>query len=291
MPELHSRYALHADFNLASPTNCTEFHRQHIAGVWVARGMPWSSEVMRQPHGWNPVAQVTSIPSDVVEPITVGRGLPNGGSIQSARTRHRKMSDDRKEIHWCLACGFAGLAETPYDDHGAPSLEICRSCGFLYGFDDHHESSIAEWRHEWIRNGMRWWSSIAPPPEWDPIVQLQCAGTHREEIGEDSAIAKGLRDRIERSKGPAPRRTDLYRAAVVPGSATGHTRHSFGGVLLPEPRGLLISRYDDDPGYYLLYLDDRGDIQTDTYHESLDGAFRQAKFEFSLELSDWEGGS
>jgi hypothetical protein len=78
------------------------------------------------------------------------------------------------------------------------------------------------------------------------------------------------------------------RADVRPGSSTGRTHHARGGESLPEPLSLLISQVDGDPGYYLSYLDDRGDAQTNTYHDSLEQAFRQAEFEFTIGHGDWQ---
>lgn len=78
----------------------------------------------------------------------------------------------------CPVCGF---------DLGVPawtgdmaSFEICQSCGLQFGYDDAAGGDRAargavheRWRAEWIRKGMRWWSSSTPPPSgWDPGEQL-----------------------------------------------------------------------------------------------------------------------
>jgi hypothetical protein len=75
-------------------------------------------------------------------------------------------------------CGLRGLEEPAYDERGTPSLEICRSCGFQFGFDDDDQHiPHEEWRRTWIEGGMRWWSSaVPPPPGWDPVKQLRDAG-------------------------------------------------------------------------------------------------------------------
>lgn len=68
---------------------------------------------------------------------------------------------------------------------------------------------------------------------------------------------------------------------------TGRTRHYRDGSLLPPPVALRIARYPDDPGFYLLYLDAGGEQQTDTWHETLEAARRQAVFEFGVTSSEW----
>ncbi|MBR7003341.1 MAG: hypothetical protein IKI11_11875 [Neisseriaceae bacterium] len=69
--------------------------------------------------------------------------------------------------------------------------------------------------------------------------------------------------------------------------ATGNTRHYANDGLLPEPIALSIVQYDGDSGFYLFYLDETGNEQTDTYHDNLDNAFKQAEFEFGIKKSDW----
>lgn len=78
---------------------------------------------------------------------------------------------------------------------------------------------------------------------------------------------------------------------------TGKTRHTQGHLLpegivrgaeLPTPCELLIAQLPPDDGYYLLYLDSTGTEITDTYHDTLEEAFAQAKWEFSVEPSEWE---
>ena len=69
---------------------------------------------------------------------------------------------------------------------------------------------------------------------------------------------------------------------------TGKTRHSQGGVPIPPPRELLIVRYADDPGFYLIHLDEAGQELTDTYHESVGEAQAQADWEFRIAGGEWE---
>ncbi len=68
---------------------------------------------------------------------------------------------------------------------------------------------------------------------------------------------------------------------------TGASKHIKGGELLPAPKSLRIVRYPDDPGIYLLYLDQDGQEQTDTWHKSVDDAQWQATFEFEVQPEEW----
>ncbi len=70
--------------------------------------------------------------------------------------------------------------------------------------------------------------------------------------------------------------------------ATGNARHFVGGELMPRPARLRISRYADDPGFYLLYIGDAGEELTDTWHPTLEDAMQQAAFEFDVKPNDWE---
>ncbi|GFL61111.1 hypothetical protein TUM15775_18620 [Neisseria gonorrhoeae] len=37
----------------------------------------------------------------------------------------------------------------------------------------------------------------------------------------------------------------------------------------------------------MFYLDETGQEQTDTYHDTLDSAFEQAEFEFGISKEEW----
>jgi len=66
-------------------------------------------------------------------------------------------------------------------------------------------------------------------------------------------------------------------------SPTGGTRHYAGNELLPLPASLQVAHYPDGSGgSYLLYLDDEGQWQTDTYHDTVESALGQAEFEFQV---------
>ena len=68
---------------------------------------------------------------------------------------------------------------------------------------------------------------------------------------------------------------------------TGKTRHYKGAWELPPPVELRIVQYADDPGFYLFYCDKSGRELTDTYHDSLEQALEQARWEFGVEATDW----
>jgi hypothetical protein len=77
-------------------------------------------------------------------------------------------------------------------------------------------------------------------------------------------------------------------------STSRTTRQYYGSPLapheqvpVPEPAALRIVQYDDDGGFYLLYLDSDCVELTDTWHETLDDAKRQAEFEFGVQLDEW----
>lgn len=80
-------------------------------------------------------------------------------------------------------------------------------------------------------------------------------------------------------------------------TATGKTKHYQGslspqglerGPELQTPHQLMVAQIPPDQGYYLLYLDARGNEITDTYHDSLETALEQAKWEFNVEPHEWE---
>ena len=81
---------------------------------------------------------------------------------------------------------------------------------------------------------------------------------------------------------------------------TGKTRHTMAtwsgdldlsrGAELQALHELVIARITPDPGYYLLYLDASGKEITDTYHETLEKAMEQAKWEFNVEANEWQTG-
>ena len=72
--------------------------------------------------------------------------------------------------------------------------------------------------------------------------------------------------------------------------ATGNTRHLRGGLpvdgelvggeLIPPARALAIGRYPDEHNVYLFGLDENGQVQSDTWHETVEDALAQAAYEY-----------
>ena len=82
------------------------------------------------------------------------------------------------------------------------------------------------------------------------------------------------------------------RARVI--KATGKCRHYKGGIekgelvrreLMPPPKWVEIEQLAD--GFYLFYYNERGECQTDTWHETLEAAKEMAKWEFQVNDADW----
>jgi hypothetical protein len=72
---------------------------------------------------------------------------------------------------------------------------------------------------------------------------------------------------------------------VRPTGATTHTHGRFvNGEVVPgppmEPFAALAIIPSEDEGVYLLYLDHNWEEGTDTWHQTLDDAIRQAEFEY-----------
>jgi hypothetical protein len=63
------------------------------------------------------------------------------------------------------------------------------------------------------------------------------------------------------------------------------TRHLVNGQdVTLQISSLKIIQLEDDPGYYLVYYDTKGEELTDTYHDSAEEALAQAKWETGLNL-------
>ncbi len=77
-------------------------------------------------------------------------------------------------MYTCIICGHDKLTEKPYDQDGNPSYEICKCCGFEFGFDDNIEgNSIEGYRQKWIDGGAEWFNAKAKPENWDLKKQLR----------------------------------------------------------------------------------------------------------------------
>jgi hypothetical protein len=68
---------------------------------------------------------------------------------------------------------------------------------------------------------------------------------------------------------------------------TAGTTHRKGGEALGPARGLAICQYADESYFYLFYCDADWAVLTDTFHLSLEGAMRQAEFEYEGISRQW----
>ena len=82
---------------------------------------------------------------------------------------------------------------------------------------------------------------------------------------------------------------ELFKIRLKAAARAGANRTIHYGTngRLPPPVALSIVQYAGDTGFYLFYLDETGHEQTDTYHDTLDAAFRQAEYEFGVKQNDW----
>jgi hypothetical protein len=80
----------------------------------------------------------------------------------------------------------------------------------------------------------------------------------------------------------------LKEISLNPATATGRTRHYLGNNLLSVPAKLQIARYPEMGGFYLFYLDEHEKVMTDTFHDSIQSALEQAKWEFNISEADWQ---
>ena len=69
--------------------------------------------------------------------------------------------------------------------------------------------------------------------------------------------------------------------------ATGKTKHFYGSMELSKPDELRIVQYHGDSGFYLFYCDKSGEEVTDTYHDTMESAFKQAEWEFNVKPDAW----
>ena len=84
----------------------------------------------------------------------------------------------------------------------------------------------------------------------------------------------------------------VLRAVTIAGKheSTGKTVHYSGNDILPAPHSLQIAQYPGDDGYYLFYLDESGEVLTDTFHDDLQKAMDQAEWEFGAAAEEWANG-
>lgn len=72
--------------------------------------------------------------------------------------------------------------------------------------------------------------------------------------------------------------------------ATGNTQHVIHGAESIDIKSQIASVEIEpsDGGFLLLYVSRRGECLADTWHESLERAKAQARFELEIEEPDWE---
>jgi hypothetical protein len=69
--------------------------------------------------------------------------------------------------YYCPVCGYDQL------DAPAANHKICPCCGTHFAYDDVGHT-WADLREAWLLRGTPWFSvAIAPPPEWNPLRQLE----------------------------------------------------------------------------------------------------------------------
>lgn len=79
----------------------------------------------------------------------------------------------------------------------------------------------------------------------------------------------------------------VKEATVRDGAATGKTRHYVGGKLVEDIDKLQIAYYPENAGFYLFYLNEGGEIITDTFHDTIEDAQDQAFYEFTTSQEEW----
>jgi hypothetical protein len=68
---------------------------------------------------------------------------------------------------------------------------------------------------------------------------------------------------------------------------TGNTRKIVGGTLMGAMAGLAICQYPGETEYYLFGCDGEWQAITDSWHQTLDEARRQAEFEYEGAAKSW----
>jgi len=70
--------------------------------------------------------------------------------------------------------------------------------------------------------------------------------------------------------------------------SVGRAHHHLTSGEMQRPHSLVIAHFAGGEGYYLLYLDDRGEELTDTLHDSTADAMKQAEWEFGVQSREWQ---
>jgi hypothetical protein len=69
---------------------------------------------------------------------------------------------------------------------------------------------------------------------------------------------------------------------------TGNCKQIAGGVLQEAAVGVAICQYEGDSGFYLFGCDQDWQSVTDTWHENLEAAKKQAEFEYAGISEVWQ---
>lgn len=69
---------------------------------------------------------------------------------------------------------------------------------------------------------------------------------------------------------------------------TGNCRQIVDGALMGAAAGLAICKDDEEGAYYLFGCDENWETLTDTWHQSMDEAKRQAEFEYEGVSATWK---
>jgi hypothetical protein len=87
--------------------------------------------------------------------------------------------------HTCPVCGYSELNEPAYDpETGAPSFDICPSCGCEFGYDDATPLVASDYRKNWIHRGAHWFKPELKPNGWSLRAQLEKIGKNLDEVAD-----------------------------------------------------------------------------------------------------------
>lgn len=85
----------------------------------------------------------------------------------------------------------------------------------------------------------------------------------------------------------ALKRVSLTASHLSPGRTQHTLVDSVGARPFPPFVSLAITRYGQDAGYYLMHICGNG-LATDTWHETLEDALKQAAWEFEVRSEEWQ---
>jgi hypothetical protein len=69
---------------------------------------------------------------------------------------------------------------------------------------------------------------------------------------------------------------------------TGGCEHYVAGALMGPAAGLAVCRYEGEAAVYLFGCDGDWEVDTDSWHETLESAMRQAEFEYEGVSATWQ---